>query len=138
MWSGSGRCSLTVSPGRLMKTESPRRLSTLTCSARCCPPMWSMAMKPMHLLLVRFQHGFGDFDEEGNINHSRTNAAGQGRFHSDWCSMLYSLLLLSRNLLSDDCAIFISIDDNEVDNLKKICSEVFGDSNYVVTFPWRK
>ena len=52
--------------------------------------------------------------------------------------MIYSRLMLSRNLLKDDGAIFISIDDNEVDNLKKICSDIFGTSNYVATFPWRK
>ena len=85
-----------------------------------------------------YNTGSGYFDEDGNINFSRTNGNAQGRYHSDWCSMIYSRLMLARTLLSDDGAIFISIDDNEVDNLKKICSDVFGDANYVATFPWRK
>lgn len=58
------------------------------------------------------------------------NTDSNGRFHSDWCSMIYSRLMLARNLLSDDGAIFISIDDNEVDNLKKICDEIFGADNF--------
>ena len=85
-----------------------------------------------------YNTGSGYFDEDGNINFSRTNGNAQGRYHSDWCSMIYSRLMLARTLLRDDGAIFISIDDNEVDNLKKICSDVFGDANYVATFPWRK
>lgn len=85
-----------------------------------------------------FDTGSGYFDENGNVNYSRTNSSAQGRYHSDWCSMIYSRLMLSRNLLSDDGAIFISIDDNEVDNLKKIGADVFGAPNYVATFPWRK
>ena len=66
----------------------------------------------------------GLHDEEGRMMFKNTDA--NGRFHSDWCSMIYSRLLLARNLLSDEGAIFISIDDNEVENLKKICNEVFG------------
>ena len=66
------------------------------------------------------------------------NTESNGRFHSDWCSMIYSRLLLARNLLSEDGVIFISIDDHEVDNLKKICHEIFGEINFVATFPWRK
>ena len=85
-----------------------------------------------------FDTGSGYFDEDGNVNYARTNGAAQGRYHSDWCSMIYSRLILARNLLSEDGAIFISIDDNEIDNLKKICSDVFGAPNYVATFPWRK
>ena len=85
-----------------------------------------------------FNTGSGYFDDDGNVNYARTNGAAQGRYHSDWCSMIYSRLMLARNLLSDDGAIFISIDDNEIDNLKKICSDVFGPPNYVATFPWRK
>ena len=85
-----------------------------------------------------FDTGSGYFDENGNVNYSRTNSSAQGRYHSDWCSMIYSRLMLARNLLSDDGAIFISIDDNEVDNLKKIGADVFGAPNYVATFPWRK
>ena len=82
--------------------------------------------------------GSGYYDEDGNVNYSRTNGTGQGRYHSDWCSMIYSRLLIARNLLSEDGVIFISIDDNEVDNLKKICTEIFGEKNFVATFPWRK
>lgn len=85
-----------------------------------------------------YDYGAGYFDEEGNINYSRTNGSSEGRFHSDWCSMIYSRLLLARNLLKDDGAIFVSIDDNEVENLKKICDEVFGGENFVASIPWRK
>lgn len=80
------------------------------------------------------QMGMYDEDENRLFKNTDTN----GRFHSDWCSMIYSRLMLARNLLTDDGVIFISIDDNEVDNLKKICDEVFGAVNYVATFPWRK
>lgn len=66
------------------------------------------------------------------------NTYSNGAFHSDWCSMMYSRLLVARTLLNDNGAIFISIDDNEIDNLKKICNEVFGPTNFVATFPWRK
>lgn len=78
----------------------------------------------------------GLFDDEGNrmLKNTDTN----GRFHSDWCSMIYSRLLLARNLLTDDGVIFISIDDNEVDNLKKICGEVFGESNFVAQLIWER
>ena len=79
-----------------------------------------------------YDEGTGYFDEEGNINFARENSAALGRYHSDWCSMMYSRLMLARNLLTKDGVIFISIDDNEVFNLKKICDEVFGASNYVV------
>ncbi len=64
------------------------------------------------------------------------NSDSNGRFHSDWCSMMYSRLLLARTLLSDDGVIFISIDDNEVENLKEICNEVFGKSNALTPFIW--
>ena len=66
------------------------------------------------------------------------NTDSNGRFHSDWCSMIYSRLMLARTLLKDDGAIFISIDDNENNNLKKICDDIFGENNYIATFPWRK
>ena len=78
----------------------------------------------------------GMYDEEENRLFKNTDT--NGRFHSDWCSMMYSRLMLARNLLADNGAIFVSIDDNEVDNLKKICDEIFGAINYVATFPWRK
>lgn len=71
------------------------------------------------------------FDEDGNIKFSRTNSESEGKYHSDWCSMIYSRLMLARNLLSNDGAIFISIDDNELDNLLKISDEVFGSSNFI-------
>lgn len=77
----------------------------------------------------------GEIDEDGNrmVKNTDTN----GRFHSDWCSMIYSRLMLARNLLSDDGVIFISIDDNEVDNLRKICDEIFGSNNYVANLIWQ-
>lgn len=75
-------------------------------------------------------------DEEGNRMIRNTDS--NGRFHSDWCSMMYSRLKLARNLLTDDGVIFISIDDNEVANLKKICDEIFGNENFIAQFPWRK
>ena len=70
----------------------------------------------------------GQIDEDGDRLFRNTDS--NGRFHSDWCSMIYSRLLLARNLLTDDGVIFISIDDNEQENLKKICDEVFGVSNF--------
>ena len=76
------------------------------------------------------------FDEDGDRLFKNTDT--NGRFHSDWCSMIYSRLMLARNLLTDDGVIFISIDDNEQENLKKCCDEVFGGQNFVATFPWRK
>ena len=85
-----------------------------------------------------YNEGTGYFDEDGNVNYSRENSSTAGKYHSDWCSMMYSRLMLARNLLSDDGAIFLSIDDNERDNLEKICAEAFGTENYVATFPWRK
>jgi adenine-specific DNA-methyltransferase len=70
-------------------------------------------------------------DEEGNrlVANTETN----GRFHSDWLSMMYPRLKLARNLLKDDGVIFISIDDNEVSSLRKLCDEVFGEANYLGT-----
>ncbi len=70
----------------------------------------------------------GELDEDGNRMFKNTDS--NGRFHSDWCSMIYSRLMLARNLLSDDGVIFISIDDNEQANLKEICDEVFGAENF--------
>lgn len=78
----------------------------------------------------------GEIDDEGRRMFKNTDS--NGRFHSDWCSMIYSRLMLSRNLLADDGVIFISIDDNEVENLLKCCVEVFGDCNFVAQIPWRK
>ena len=78
----------------------------------------------------------GEIDEVGNRMFKNTDS--NGRFHSDWCSMIYPRLMLARNLLSDDGVIFISIDDNEQANLKKICDEVFGAGNYITNFVWEK
>lgn len=77
-------------------------------------------------------------DDNGNKYFRNTESNTKGRFHSSWCSMIYSRLLLSRNLLGPEGVIFISIDDNEVENLKKICNEVFGESNHIVTLIWNK
>ena len=76
-----------------------------------------------------YNEELGIFDKNGNRLFK--NTYNNGRFHSDWCSMIYSRIMLSRNLLSDDGVIFISIDDNEVDNLRKICDEIFGTSNFI-------
>ena len=78
----------------------------------------------------------GEYDEEGG--RLVANPEGNGRFHSDWCSMIYPRLLLARDLLSSDGAIFISIDDNESANLRKICDEVFGAGNFLASFVWEK
>ncbi|MCP1314233.1 MULTISPECIES: site-specific DNA-methyltransferase [unclassified Halomonas] len=67
-----------------------------------------------------------------------TNTESNGRYHSDWLSMMYPRLKLARNLLSDDGAIFISIDDHEIDNLRKICDEVFGSANFIAQIIWHK
>ena len=79
------------------------------------------------------QMGMYDEDENRLFKNTDTN----GRFHSDWCSMIYSLLMLARNLLTDDGSIFISIDYNEVENLKKIMDEVFGAENFQREIIWR-
>ena len=76
------------------------------------------------------------YDEEGNKVFSE-NLSSNPRYHSKWCSMIYQRLLLARGFLTEDGAIFISIDDKEQENLKKICDEVFGASNYVSTIVWQ-
>ena len=78
----------------------------------------------------------GEFDEEGG--RLVANPESNGRFHSDWCSMMYPRLLLARDLLSPDGAIFISIDDGEAANLQKVCEEVFGASNFIANLVWEK
>ena len=78
----------------------------------------------------------GNVDEEGN--RMEVNGESNGRFHTDWLNMMYPRLVLARDLLTDDGVIFISIDDNEQNSLLNIGKEVFGDSNFVATFPWRK
>ena len=78
----------------------------------------------------------GEYDEEGG--RLVANTEGNGRFHSDWCSMIYPRLTLARDLLAADGTIFISIDENEANNLEKICDEVFGRTNFLTRFIWRK
>ena len=80
------------------------------------------------------QMGMYDEDENRLFKNTDTN----GRFHSDWCSMIYSRLMLARNLLTDDGVIFISIDDRELDNMLKVCNEIFGRGNYVASIIWQK
>lgn len=75
-------------------------------------------------------------DEAGNQLVANTEA--NGRFHSDWLTMLYPRLLLARNLLSEDGVIFISIDDREIANLRKACDAIFGESNFIATIVWQK
>lgn len=75
---------------------------------------------------------------DGNGKAISTNAETSGRYHTDWLNMMYPRLRLARNLLTDDGVIFISIDDNELFNLKKICDEIFGEDNYVTEFAWEK
>lgn len=75
-------------------------------------------------------------DETGN--RLVVNPETSGRYHSDWLTMMYPRLKLARNLLTDDGVIFISIDDNEVHNLRKICDEIFGEGNFVVDLIWQK
>lgn len=76
----------------------------------------------------------GEVDAEGNRMFKNTDS--NGRFHSDWCSMIYSRLMLARNLLSKDGVIFISIDEHEDSNLKKICDEIYGRANYIGDIVW--
>lgn len=78
----------------------------------------------------------GNLDEEGN--RLRRNLDSNPRYHSDWCSMMYSRLLVARTLLANDGVIFISIDDNEVHHLRKICDEVFGAGNFVAELIWEQ
>ncbi len=78
--------------------------------------------------------GSGQFDDEGN--RLVRNLDSNGRFHTDWLNMIYPRLRLAKDLLSDDGVIFISIDDNEAANLKKVCDEVFGRKNYLNQFAW--
>ena len=81
-----------------------------------------------------YSEEIGATDDTGNRMFKNTDT--NGRFHSDWCSMIYSRLLLSRNLLTPDGVIFISIDENEVNTLKAICDEVFGASNFIAELIW--
>ena len=78
----------------------------------------------------------GDMSDLGE--RYTVNVKSNNRYHANWLNMMYPRLLLAKDLLSDDGAIFISIDDNEVENVKNICNMIFGENNYVAMFPWRK
>ena len=78
----------------------------------------------------------GQFDEQGN--RLVTNTESNGRFHTDWLNMIYPRLKVARDLLTEDGVIFISIDDNEVENLRKVCDEVFGECNFIATLVWER
>lgn len=78
----------------------------------------------------------GNIDELGN--RYRKNTETNGRFHSDWCSMMYSRLMIARSLLTEDGVIFISIDDNEQKNLKNICDEIYGSTNFLAQVIWER
>ena len=86
--------------------------------------------------LEEYEDDAGAYDEDGDrlFKNTETN----GRFHSDWCSMMYPRLVLARNLLSSDGVIFISIDEGEAAQLRQMCNEVFGESNFVVQIVWEK
>ena len=83
-----------------------------------------------------YMHNSGQEDEEGN--RLVANTESNGRFHTDWLNMIYPRLKVAKDLLSEDGVIFISIDDNEIDNLRKICDEIFGSSQFVAEFIWEK
>jgi adenine-specific DNA-methyltransferase len=90
-----------------------------------------------------FTQGTEEYKQESgqvdnNKNRLFVNPETSGRYHSDWLSMMYPRLKLARNLLTDDGVIFISIDDNEVHNLRKVCDEIFGEGNFVGNIVWQK
>ena len=90
-----------------------------------------------------FAQSANEYDESAGVydedeNKLLRNTDSNGRFHSDWCSMMYSRLMLARNLLRDDGTLFISVDDNEQSNLKKICDEIFGMNNFIASLIWQK
>ena len=89
---------------------------------------------------AEFESQSGLFDDEGNrmADPMVQNTESNGRFHTDWLNMIYPRLKVSKDLLTDDGVIFISIDDNEVENLQKVCDEIFGEHNFVAQIPWRK
>ena len=90
-----------------------------------------------HISKEEYEKEAGYKNEDGEYL-VKENLDSNPQFHSVWCSMIYSRLMLARNLLSEDGVIFISIDDNEQDNLKKICGEVFGTDNFVFQISWRR
>jgi len=83
-----------------------------------------------------YVHNSGQTDEEGN--RLVANTESNGRFHTDWLNMIYPRLKVAKDLLSEDGVIFISIDDNEMDNLSKVCNEVYGENNFVGSILWKK
>ena len=87
-----------------------------------------------------FEQTSGLFDAEGNqtIDPMQRNTEANGRFHTDWLNMIYPRLKVARDFLAENGVIFISIDDNEKENLSKICDEIFGEDNFIASFPWRK
>ena len=85
---------------------------------------------------AEYLEGSGQFDEEGK--RLVKNLDSNGRFHTDWLNMMYPRLRLAKDLLTDDGVIFISIDDNEQENLKKICDEVFGEENFIAQVVWER
>ncbi len=86
--------------------------------------------------LKNYQQLTGQLDSDGN--KLSTNSDSDGRYHSNWLNMIYPRLNLARNLLNDEGVVFISIDDNEVENLKKVCNDVFGENSFITTFCWEK
>ena len=86
-----------------------------------------------------FEAQSGLFDDEGNqtVDPMQRNTESNGRFHTDWLNMIYPRLKVARDLLSDDGVIFISIDENECENLRKMCDEIFGERNLVAQIPWQ-
>ena len=89
---------------------------------------------------LEFRAKSGNYDEEGNLltDVYTRNTESNGRFHTDWLNMIYPRLKVAKDLLSEDGVIFISIDDHEVENLKKVCNEVFGESNFKSQIAWQK
>lgn len=87
-----------------------------------------------------FEQQSGLFDEDGNqtVDPMQRNTESNGRFHTDWLNMIYPRLKVARDLLTDDGVIFISIDENEVQNMRKICDEVFGEQNFISQLGWQK
>lgn len=89
---------------------------------------------------TEFEQRSGLFDAEGHqtIDPMQRNTEANGRFHTDWLNMIYPRLKVARDLLSDDGVIFISIDDNEVENLRKVCNEIYGEDNFVAQIVWEQ
>jgi len=85
-----------------------------------------------------YDEEIGIVDDEGNYRFRKRNTKDEGRYHSKWCSMLYPRLKLARNLLREDGVIFVSIDDNEVHNLRKVMDEIFGEENFLGSIVWKK